>query len=597
MVLTALVLSTAALGSPSSAHARPHAAATGSSQRLAVDAPTVRPRKPMALERTSFNGELPGRKRPVTLQRKAGGSWQPVVSGRTTKKGRYSLTAAGRAGTYRVSAPRVGSRSAVTTRSVKMRIADQTVQLAEVRSPFIIGSQRAVVVDLSPARRLRTVVLQRRDGAGWTDLDTSRSANTGRAQLVHVGAETGTATYRVVAKVYRGAKAHRSRTTRIRTADPVEHVSAGGPPDNVSYDPTLSGDGRYLAFTSRMPLLPGDSDATEDVYVFDRVTGGLSLEMGLVIGHVNNPYLSHDGRFLAFQTNSPNLADEVDSDYDVFVLDRTTGEVDLVSATPEGAPGNGNSYVHAISGDGRTVAFTSTARDLVTVFPPPAGPDLRHAYLRDRDSNLSRALDRKGAEWSSQSIYELDLSADGSRVAFSSSDLDLDPGSVNGSAVYAWDIAPDGRITGRANLTPGVNASGPVLSGDGSVVAFTSTNGLDPDDNDALRDAYVLRYGEISAVGPVLDGRSQPADVSTDGRHVLLATEAVVEDDTNGDDWDLGTWDLVGATFALLTAAGPGDSSEGQLSTDNTVVGLASSADLTPGSGNGSSGVYAVVTR
>jgi Tol biopolymer transport system component len=602
--LTALLLPAAALTSTPTSSAAPTAAPTTAasgattSARAAISQPRVSPRRPMARERTTYAGDLPGGKRPVTLQRKAGGSWKTVTRARTSASGGYRLTTRGKAGTYRVTAPATGGQRTSTTRPVRTRLARQSVRLVDVPSPLVLGLPRPALVDVAPARRQRTVVLQRRQGPRWVDLATARTDAAGTARITYDPSEVPPRDFRVTARPYRGARAATSEVVRLRTVDQVERVSVGLPPGGEAYEPSVTSDGSLVAFTTRDPLVPEDADAVDDVYLFDRRTGELSLAVPSAEGIVNGGALSATGRYLLFQSLAGNLVggETGGSDYDVFVLDRRDGSISLVSRTPGGEPGGGNSYAAAISADGRFVAFTSTADDLVGVNPPP-NTSVRHAYVRDRSTGTTRPLDRKGLGWSTANVFGIDLSADGSRVVFSANDLDLDPGNVNGSAVYAFDIASDGTLSARTNVTPGTNGNGPLLSGDGRVIAFTSTNDLDPDDNDGELDGYlVLPDGDIVAAGPVGDGESRVLDLSRTGRWLAIGTRALVPGDTNGDDRDVVVLDTVRSTFDFVTRSGPGSSSEASLSADAEVVGLGSVAPLGAGA-VGEYEVYAAVVR
>lgn len=153
---------------------------------------------------------------------------------------------------------------------------------------------------------------------------------------------------------------------------------------------TVSADGRYVVFASDANnLLPGDplassrmtaysdSDPADDVYLYDRVTDRLTRVTtgpGGVPGDgiSMNPAISPDGRYVAFESGATNLG-PVDltapltesSGFDVFVYDRVAGTHALVSASTDGLQATLNAGEAAISGNGRVVAFTSAAPNLV----------------------------------------------------------------------------------------------------------------------------------------------------------------------------------------------------------------------------------------
>ncbi len=133
----------------------------------------------------------------------------------------------------------------------------------------------------------------------------------------------------------------------------------------------LSGDGSLVAFSSDSDNLdPADTDTFYDVFVKDLVTGDLTLVSTSDTGVKGNSFsagvaLSANGRFLAFSSGSTNLDPaDTDSVADVYVKDRATGDLTLVSTSDAGVDGNGYSDDAALSGDGITVAFSSASTNL-----------------------------------------------------------------------------------------------------------------------------------------------------------------------------------------------------------------------------------------
>ncbi|WGX96319.1 hypothetical protein [Nocardioides sp. L-11A] len=581
-LLLVLALALAPLG------AVPSRAEPGPSDRGRAVA--VTPAQPMAGERARFSGRVGAVTGRATLERKKGKRWVAVARGKV-KKGRYKLdTRVRKAGSYRVRAGRF------TSKRVEVRLAPQAAQLS-TGALFVVGLPRTVTATVTPARAGRTVRLERLDGAAWTTVGTVSTDSTGQARFGYAGGPAGTTSYRVVGDAHQGAAGVVSASRSVRTAASPELASPGTAPGEESFDPSVSADGRWVAFTSGAPLLPADSDGHDDVYLFDRVTGGLSLAVPSADSHVNSGVLSADGRFLAFQSTASNLAGEGDYDYDVFVLDRQDGSLDLVStATGGSAPGNNDSYLYDLSDDGRVVAFTSTASDLVTLSPPP-NTSVRHAYLRDRGTDTTRPLDRVGLGWSDANIFGLDLSADGSRVAFTSSDTDLDPGNVDGSAVFAWDIAANGAISNRVNLTPDIDADSPSLSGTGDEIAVTTEAALSLADLNGVRDTYLRTpAGSFALVGPYGAAGNPGGTLSDDGRFVSMGTKNVLPGDTNGGQADIVVWERATGTSTLITRAGAGASGDDRLSPDGSVLVFGSAAAIVPGA-TGDYDVYVQVLR
>src|SRR5262249_22987265 len=149
-----------------------------------------------------------------------------------------------------------------------------------------------------------------------------------------------------------------SRTTRISVA------SDGTQADGDSFLPTISGDGRYVAFGSfASNLVPGDTNGETDVFVRDRWAGTTRRISVSSTGAQGNrlsgdPEISLDGRYVAFYSFASNLVPgDTNADGDVFVRDQFTGTTSRVSVATDGSQGNISSSGPSISADGRYVAF------------------------------------------------------------------------------------------------------------------------------------------------------------------------------------------------------------------------------------------------
>jgi Tol biopolymer transport system component len=155
------------------------------------------------------------------------------------------------------------------------------------------------------------------------------------------------------------------RTTRVSVA------SNGAPVNGDAFTPSISGDGRYVAFaTDAGNLVPGDANHASDVFVHDRQTGRTVLVSAAGDGHPSDrgsfaPSLSADGRAVSFVTDGALLPDDTNHTEDVYVADLSTGALRRVSLASDGSEGDRPSTGPSISGDGTAVAFESLATNLV----------------------------------------------------------------------------------------------------------------------------------------------------------------------------------------------------------------------------------------
>lgn len=274
---------------------------------------------------------------------------------------------------------------------------------------------------------------------------------------------------------------------------------SGGPADNWSQGPVLSADGRMVAFSSAASnLVAGDTNGFEDVFLRDRYTGStrrVSVGAGGAQGNEGStgPAISADGRFVAFSSGASNLVPgDTNDDSDVFVWDRDTGAVTRESVSSSGAEANSGSFASGISADGSWVVFYSDAGTLVD----GDNNSTSDVFLRNRRTaetvRVSVSSDgREGAEdsWSSA------MSADGRWVAFRSASAQLVPGdNATGADIFLWDR--DTRTTTAVSIAPDGSqandfSSAPAISADGRWVAYRSAaSNLVPGDTNGTTDVF-----------------------------------------------------------------------------------------------------------
>ncbi len=141
-----------------------------------------------------------------------------------------------------------------------------------------------------------------------------------------------------------------------------------------SEEPSISADGRYVAFESNLEDIDFyDTNKAVDIFVYDRVEGTTRRVSangstgGQDFRDSTNPSLSGDGRKVAFESMASNLVDsDTNNAIDIFMTDLATGEISLVSVNSEGVQGDGYSYLPALSHDGKCMVFQSAATNMVS---------------------------------------------------------------------------------------------------------------------------------------------------------------------------------------------------------------------------------------
>ncbi|MFO0982905.1 MAG: calcium-binding protein [Planctomycetota bacterium] len=182
-----------------------------------------------------------------------------------------------------------------------------------------------------------------------------------------------------------------SDTTRVNVDSQGNEANS-----DYSFAPAISADGRFVGFDSEATnLVPNDGNGSRDVFVHDRQTGETTRVSVDSSGAEANSMSFHggisaDGRFVAFCSYASNLVPgDTNYEADVFMHDRQTGETTRASVGFTGTQGNGVSWSEPgasfISGDGRFVAFSSGASNMVLGDTNGSGD----VFVRDRNGPCS----------------------------------------------------------------------------------------------------------------------------------------------------------------------------------------------------------------
>jgi len=220
-------------------------------------------------------------------------------------------------------------------------------------------------------------------------------------------------------------------TTRV-------NVTSGGVEATVGSDsPAISPDGGHVAWVSAdTNLVAGDTNGVRDVFLHDVATGAttrISVAIGGAEPNARSDYpsISADGRYVSFESSATNLvAGDTNASPDIFVHDTQSGTTTRVTLSTAGVEGNSSSscYNLAISADGRYVAFTSDADNLVT----GDSGSTSDIFVRDTvlDTTIRVSVNAAGEEGDGD-VHSAMLSDDGRYVGFISDTTNLIPNDNN----------------------------------------------------------------------------------------------------------------------------------------------------------------------
>jgi Tol biopolymer transport system component len=368
--------------------------------------------------------------------------------------------------------------------------------------------------------------------------------------------------------------------------------------NSSSYDPSISGDGRYVVFASNASnLVSGDNNNMSDVFLVNRDPDGngifdeqpytferISVDLNGYESHgfCMSPCVSDDGSRILFLSDAPDLvANDYNGTNDAFLWDLWWGTMERVDVDSNGDEANNGCSFADLSADGNVVAFCSYSDNLAP-FDTNSLPDV---FVRDLYSGTTELVstDPYGVPGDLQSyVFRHCLSFDGRFVAFQSFADDLTIDTNFQSDIFIRDRW--NRTTALVSVASnGVQGNGgswnPTLSAYGSRLTFVSTSdNLVSGDGNANGDIFLrdLNSGtttlvSASANGGSSNGWSGNATVSADGSMVALSSDAsdlVNMGDTAGHR-DVFLADLAAGTTRYVSAIPAGEANGPSMSTSN----------------------------
>lgn len=349
----------------------------------------------------------------------------------------------------------------------------------------------------------------------------------------------------------------------LSVVDPALPRAVGGNSD--SSVPFMSGDGRFVLFVSAASdLVTLDTNAPPsnfidlhlNVFLRDRsnaVTTQVSVSLaGTNGGNADSipTGISSNGRYALFESTASDLiVGDNNEASDVILRDVQLGTNILISVATNGLPGNADSYESVLTPDGRFVAFTSAASDLV----PNDENDIPDIFVRDRQSGTT-TLVSVGAESGEGYSAAPRITPDGRYVVFFSTATNLVADVPPGGDVYARDLALGTTIWVSAGAreilhtvrhTTNAVCFGHAVSDDGRYVVYEVMPNNYPYDY-----AILVRYGLETGLTEMLCTNAyvftalpetiEPPSISSDGQFVAYAAKGA---SSTGSESGIYVWD------------------------------------------------------
>lgn len=333
------------------------------------------------------------------------------------------------------------------------------------------------------------------------------------------------------------------RNTQTGVTQRVSIDSLGVQANGFCSNPSLSADGRFVAFRSEANnLVAGTSIAHAGIYVHDRNSGTTEIisvdsSGGAANGDSGHPSISANGLYVAFYSAADNLVfGDSNQQFDVFVRDRQNNITTRVSVDSNGNQGNGFSSLPAISDDGQHISFESSANNLVL----GDTNGINDIFVHSRQSGLTErvSVDSNGSQGNGGFIYPSSISGDGRFVAFGSFSDNLVAYDTN----QVDDIFRHDRQTGETvrasdsqwQYQSSYPCRAPAISADGNFISFYSfDHGFIPGAqrgsiNLLIRNvaADAIRAVSVNDVGVVANDDCFVSSISADGRYVAFESFA-----------------------------------------------------------------------
>ncbi len=336
----------------------------------------------------------------------------------------------------------------------------------------------------------------------------------------------------------------------------------GSEPNGPCYRPVCTPDGRYVAFVSNAQNLLSVADAQifSDIFLKDMQTGTLEkVSLDLLDGETNgasdNPTISADGRYVAFQSTAGDFGDgDLDLSLDIHMRDRTAGSNILLSLNDLGVKLTANNYRPRLTADGEYVFWEGDQIFETGLGGPPTSRNIwRRGPLSASPTTVCVSKDSlnqgafKNTPASRADCSNLSISPDGRYVVFDTDATNFATNDFGSNDVYFRDMLGTTFVRVSVNAFGGAgngNSMNPSVSADGRWVTFVSeAKNLVAPDNNQVGDVFVRDLlksetfrASVRTFGNEANDQSGSPVISGDGRWIAFGSQAsnLVDDDFAG---------------------------------------------------------------
>ena len=298
-------------------------------------------------------------------------------------------------------------------------------------------------------------------------------------------------------------------------------------------------------------LVSSDSNGISDIFLFDSQTSTTTkISQGMSNSASNGtnfqPKISGDGNYIVFASNASNLVSgDTNNAADIFLFKRSDSTIIRLSVNSTGTQSNGGSGEPSISRDGNLITFTSLATNLV----PSDTNNVKDVFVKNRTTGaISLVSTDSSANQANKASYQSAINSDGTMVAFASDASNLISSDSNGCSDVFVKTISSGAIqlvsSSPASVIGNRSSDWPAISKTGQFVAFQSrANNLIATDTNAVVDVFRkdISSGQVLLASQSSNGDAATFDavrpsISLDGRYITFESKSSNFDinDTNG---------------------------------------------------------------